>query len=158
MAETTISSPSLTFLRPHELATRLMPSVVPRTKISSLLDFALRKRLALTRVSSYAAVERWLSSCTPRWMLAQSTSWNFRMASMTAKGFCAVAALSRYTRGIPWMVCLRTGKSSRIFSTSKTAGMTLLSVLMEFLEEDLFQLFAQVRHLRSEEHTSELQS
>ena len=30
-----ISSPALTFLRPHELLTRLTPSVVPRTKISS---------------------------------------------------------------------------------------------------------------------------
>src|ERR1035441_1385819 len=45
------------------------------------------------------------------------------------------------------MCCLRTGKSSRIFSTSKPAAITLLSVLMEFLEEELFQLFAQVRDL-----------
>ena len=73
----------------------------------------------MLRVSSYAAVERWLSSCTPRWMLAQSTSWNLRIASITANGFCAVAALSRYTSGLPWIVCLRTGKSSRIRSTSK---------------------------------------
>ena len=41
------------------------------------------------------------------------------MASITANGFCAVAALSRYTSGLPWIVCLRTGKSSRIRSTSK---------------------------------------
>ena len=66
MAEMTTSSPSLTFLRPHELATRLMPSVVPRTKISSLVVLELRKRFALMRVSSYAAVERWLNSWTPR--------------------------------------------------------------------------------------------
>src|ERR1017187_6859618 len=45
------------------------------------------------------------------------------------------------------MCCLRTGKSPRIFSTSKPAAITLLSVLMEFLEEELFQLLAQVRDL-----------
>src|ERR1035441_4777093 len=80
-------------------------------------------------------------------MLAQSTSWKCRRASTTAVGFCAVAALSRYTKGLPWMCCLRTGKSSRIFSTSKPAAITLLSVLMEFLEEELFQLLAQVGDL-----------
>ena len=129
MAEMTISSPSLTFLRPHELETRLIPSVVPRTKISSLVVLELRNCLALTRVSSYDAVERWLSSCTPRWMLAQSTSWKCRRASTTAVGFCAVAALSRYTRGLPWMCCLRTGKSSRIFSTSKAGATVLVSIV-----------------------------
>src|ERR1035441_4660719 len=35
IAEMTISSPAFTFLRPQELLTRFMPSVVPRTKISS---------------------------------------------------------------------------------------------------------------------------
>ena len=34
MAEMMISSPAFTFWRPQELLTRLMPSVVPRTKIS----------------------------------------------------------------------------------------------------------------------------
>src|ERR1035438_3250576 len=72
-------------------------------------------------------------------MLAQSTSWNLRMASITAKGFCAVAALSRYTRGFPWILCFRTGKSSRTLSTSKPAEITLVSALMEFLEQDSFQ-------------------
>ena len=62
IAEMTISSPAFTFLRPQELLTRFMPSVVPRTKISSSLLRAFRKRLALERVSSYAAVERCDSS------------------------------------------------------------------------------------------------
>src|SRR5450759_252689 len=80
-------------------------------------------------------------------MLAQSTSWKRRQASITAKGFWAVAALSRYTRGLPWMFCLRTGKSWRIFSTSKPAVAPvetgLLSVLMKFLEKNPFQRIAQ---------------
>ena len=36
-------------------------------------------------------------------------------------GFCAVAALSRYTSGLPCIVCFSTGNSSRILSTSKPA-------------------------------------
>src|ERR1035437_1985426 len=80
-------------------------------------------------------------------MLAQSTSWKRRMASITAKGFWAVAAESRYTSGLPWMYCFRTGKSSRIFSTSKPAVAPavnwLLSVLMKFLEKNAFQRIAQ---------------
>src|ERR1039458_6793661 len=68
------------------------------------------------------------------------------MTSITAKGFCAVAAESRYTSGLPWMVCLRTGKSSRSFSTSNAAVTSLLSVLMKFLEEYLFQQIAQALH------------
>src|SRR5215469_2510298 len=43
------------------------------------------------------------------------------------------------------MLCLRTGKSWRMRSTSKRAETTLLSVLMEFLEEGLFQLVLQSR-------------
>src|SRR4051812_36751579 len=57
------------------------------------------------------------------------------MASMTACGFCAVAALSRYTSGLPWIFCFRTGKSSRILSTSNAVATALVSVLMEFLKE-----------------------
>ena len=52
IAEMTISSPALTLWRPQELATRLMPSVVPRTKISSFLKRAFKKRRAFERVSS----------------------------------------------------------------------------------------------------------
>src|ERR1017187_6372991 len=65
------------------------------------------------------------------------------MASITVHGFCAVAALSRYTSGFPWIFCFRTGKSSRIFSTSKPAGITLVSVLMEFLKQDSFERILQ---------------
>src|ERR1035437_1574320 len=89
-------------------------------------------------------------------MLAQSTSWKRRMASMTAKGFWAVAALSRYTRGLPWMFCLRTGKSSRIFSTSKPAVAPpvtgLLSVLMKFLEKNPFQRIPQRLYFDAVDH------
>src|SRR2546429_3515974 len=76
-------------------------------------------------------------------MLAQSTSWKRRMASTTAVGFCAVAAESRYTSGLPWTVCFNTGKSSRSFSTSKPAVTSLGSVLMEFLEQDPLQRIPQ---------------
>ena len=65
------------------------------------------------------------------------------MASITANGFCAVAALSRYTRGFPWILCFRTGKSSRSFSTSKAAEITLVSTLMEFLEQDSLERILQ---------------
>src|ERR1035441_7468244 len=71
------------------------------------------------------------------------------MASITANGFCAVAALSRYTSGMPWMVCFRTGKSSRTFCTSKQAGLSLLTVLMEFLEKDPLQRVFQRRDLNA---------
>src|SRR5260370_177397 len=69
------------------------------------------------------------------------------MASITDCGFCAVAALSRYTSGFPWIFCFRTGKSSRIFSTSKPVGTTLVSVLMEFLKQDSFERIPQGLHL-----------
>src|SRR5689334_12289734 len=58
------------------------------------------------------------------------------MASITCRGFCEVAALSRYTSGLPWTVCLSTGKSSRTFSTSNAAEIWLLRLLIEFLEQD----------------------
>src|SRR3954447_2934292 len=80
-------------------------------------------------------------------MLAQSTSWNLRMASMTAKGFCAVAALSRYTSGLPWIVCFRTGKSWRTRSTSNVVETWLLRVLIEFLEQDPLERVPQCRYL-----------
>src|SRR4051812_8940767 len=69
------------------------------------------------------------------------------MASITTNGFCAVAALSRYTSGLPWIVCLRTGKSSRIRSTSKVVESWLLRVLIEFLEQDSLQRILQRLHL-----------
>src|ERR1039458_7606486 len=45
------------------------------------------------------------------------------------------------------MVCFRTGKSSRIRSTSKPAAMSVVSVLMEFLGQNLFQLVPQLGNL-----------
>src|SRR5215469_3261260 len=80
-------------------------------------------------------------------MLAQSTSWNLRIASITAYGFCAVAALSRYTSCLPWMVCFKTGKSSRIRSTSNEVATLLVRVLMKFLEQDPFERVPQTLHL-----------
>src|SRR4051794_34835430 len=71
------------------------------------------------------------------------------MASITALGFCEVAALSRYTSGLPWIRCLRTGKSSRTASTSKGAMTGLVSVLMEFLKEDAFQRISQGLHFNT---------
>ena len=52
MAPMTISSPAFTFFRPQVCATRLMASVVPRTKISSLLLRAFRNCFTLTRACS----------------------------------------------------------------------------------------------------------
>src|SRR5206468_8964517 len=46
------------------------------------------------------------------------------MASMTARGFCAVAALSRYTNFLPRISRERMGKSRRIFSTSNPVPTT----------------------------------
>ena len=43
----TISSPALTFGGPNCDATRLMPSVVPRTKIISRLDARIEELLGL---------------------------------------------------------------------------------------------------------------
>src|SRR5882724_1803043 len=71
------------------------------------------------------------------------------MASITDCGFCDVAALSRYTSGLPWMRCLRTGKSSRICSTSMGVRTGLVSVLMEFLEENTFQRIPKRLHFDS---------
>src|SRR5581483_2697414 len=44
------------------------------------------------------------------------------MALMTASGFCVVAALSRYTRGLPPITLrFRMGKSLRIFTTLRAS-------------------------------------
>src|SRR5690606_41828960 len=59
------------------------------------------------------------------------------IASITCLGFCVVAPLSKYTRGLPFTSLRKIGKSSRILFMSK-----------------VFNLLP----LRSEEHTSELQS
>ena len=53
----TISSPSPTLRRPQACATRLMASVVPRTKTISLAEGALRKRRTFSRAASNASVD-----------------------------------------------------------------------------------------------------
>src|SRR5437867_13196232 len=54
-------------------------------------------------------------------MLALCSSKTRRMASITWRGFWLVAALSRYTTGLPRTVCERTGKSARMRATSSEA-------------------------------------
>ncbi len=48
----TISSPSPTWRRPQLCATRLIPSVAPRTKTISRVEPALRKRRTDSRAAS----------------------------------------------------------------------------------------------------------
>ena len=68
------SSPAPIRARPKLDATRLIPSVVPRTKtISSLLP-ALRNCAMRPRARSYAKVASWDRRWTPRWMLEFSSS------------------------------------------------------------------------------------
>src|SRR5438876_10866790 len=45
-------------------------------------------------------------------------------ASTTTLGFWLVAALSRYTRGLPWTFSLRIGKSARTASTLNAGDFT----------------------------------
>src|SRR5438876_10112293 len=60
-------------------------------------------------------------------MLALCSSKTRRMASITWRGFWLVAALSRYTTGLPRRVCERIGKSARMRATSSEAvwGLTV---------------------------------
>ncbi|SSK95690.1 Uncharacterised protein [Klebsiella pneumoniae] len=61
-------SPAPTLAFPQLLATRLMPSVVPRTNTSSSADPALRKLAACWRTASIRAVASalrvWIPRCT----------------------------------------------------------------------------------------------
>jgi hypothetical protein len=57
-SDATISSPARSRDRPHELATRLIASVVPRTKTISRGDGALMNRWTVARAASYSAVAR----------------------------------------------------------------------------------------------------
>ncbi|MCY1550470.1 hypothetical protein D9M68_867270 [compost metagenome] len=66
--DTMISSPSPTCWPPQLLATRLMASVVPRTKITSSTSGALMNLRTRSRAPSYASVARAASSCAARWM------------------------------------------------------------------------------------------
>ena len=95
MAVMSTSSPGPTRCLPKVKATRLMASVVPRTKMISEACFALRKRRTRSRAPSYAAVARSERKCTPRWTLAFSWSKKRAIDSTTWRGFCVVAALSR---------------------------------------------------------------
>jgi hypothetical protein len=76
-------------------ATRLSDSVVPELNTSSCAGPAPTKRFNCARACSKASVARWLSVCTPRWMLARLRSSKPAIASSTARGMCVVAALSR---------------------------------------------------------------
>jgi len=59
--------------RPHAAATRLIASVVPRTKTISRGVAALRNRCTVVRADSYADVARSLSAYTPRCTFAFSS-------------------------------------------------------------------------------------
>ena len=69
------------------------------------------------------------------------------MASRTICGFWVVAALSRYTSGLPWTRWFRTGKFWRWPPADGPAGCsvkaTLVATAMEFLQQQLLQLLAQ---------------
>ena len=52
MAVISTSSPLFTFERPNDVATRLMPSVVPRTNTISLVEGALMKARVFSRAPS----------------------------------------------------------------------------------------------------------
>src|SRR5690242_8078306 len=82
---------------------------------------------------------------------------------MTARGFCEVAALSRYTSGLPLMRCRRIGKSSRTRSTlnalypcgGQATGIVCALVVIEladlrnaFRRRNLFAAGAGKAHLR----------
>ena len=67
---TTTVSPGRTFARPHEPATRLIDSVVPRVKTTASGAQALTNRATVFRASSYASVAATASPYAPRWTLA----------------------------------------------------------------------------------------
>ena len=69
-----MTSPAFTKALPQALATRLMPSVVPRVKMISSVLRALRNFRVRSLAASKAFVERLLNSWMPRWTLALSRS------------------------------------------------------------------------------------
>ena len=99
-------------------ATRLMPSVASRVKTISCavrgVDEAPR---SVPRAPSNRSVARSLRWCTPRWTLALLRRRSSRSApAAPTRGFCVVAALSRYTSGLPCTCAARIGKSARTAS------------------------------------------
>ena len=56
MAVTTTRSPRCTLVRPHEEATRLIDSVVPRVKTTASRAHAFTKPATAVRPASYASV------------------------------------------------------------------------------------------------------
>jgi len=72
--DTRISSPGPNLGRPYDCATRLMASVVPRTKTISRVERALMKRRTFSRAPSNKSVASWLSVCTPRCTFACEVS------------------------------------------------------------------------------------
>src|SRR5690554_1620697 len=65
------------------------------------------------------------------------------MAWITASGFCVVAALSRYTSGLPCTCCCRIGKSLRICSASKAVRVANAASLIGHLPQLLVGLTEQ---------------
>ena len=55
----------------------------------------------------------------------RSSRSNFSMRASTCSGICVMPALSKYTSGLPWIFCLRIGKSFFIAYVDKqTRGLT----------------------------------
>src|SRR5215471_1870171 len=73
------------------------------------------------------------------------------MASRTWRGFCAVAALSRYTRRLPCTSSSSTGKSARIAARS-SAGVRSTLPSCQFRFHRLHQLLANRRDGNAVEH------
>ena len=76
----TISSSCPTLRRPQLCATRLMPSVVPRTKTISRVDGGIEEAPHLLARASYASVARAASVCAARWTFEFSCSIEVREA------------------------------------------------------------------------------
>ena len=93
-------------------------SVTPLVKIISLSLGALMNVCTVLRACSYCVVEIWLSVWMPRWILLLVREYASAIASITACGFCVVAALSKYTSGWLLTVLPNIGKSFRMDCTS----------------------------------------
>jgi hypothetical protein len=73
----------------------LIASVALRVKMISRSSRALMKRWTVLRAVSNRVVAVALSQCRPRWTLEYSSVMQETMASITWRGFWALAALSR---------------------------------------------------------------
>ena len=94
-SETSTTSPLERNLSPYVLATRLIDAVVPDVIITSSLLAALMYCLTASLPPSYKSVASALNLWTARCILALIPPFILWIRSRTARGFCAVAALSK---------------------------------------------------------------